>query len=133
MHFDDGHGGEGPDVVGVEDAEQSLGDFGELVVDFEVDAGGEEGEGFEEALDVGIVAFVGFEDEAAGDFGVFLGEFGAKLAEVVEFVFVVEEEFVTHGIGSGRRLKPSLRAEAHATTHGVYTLAFSPELVFAVG
>jgi hypothetical protein len=67
----------------IEDAEQSLGDLGKLVVDFEMDAGGEEGEGFEEALDVRIVALIGFEDETAGDLGIFLSELGAELAEIV--------------------------------------------------
>jgi hypothetical protein len=80
----------------IEDAEQGLGDFGKFVVDFKMNAGGEEGEGFEQALDVRIVALIGFEDEAAGDFRIFLAELGAELAEVVEFALVVVQEFVTH-------------------------------------
>jgi hypothetical protein len=80
----------------VENAEERLSDLGKFVVDFEVDAGGQEGEGFEEALDVRVVAFVGFEDEAAGDFGVFLAELSAKLAEIGELAFVVKEKLVTH-------------------------------------
>jgi hypothetical protein len=62
VHFDDRHGREGADVMGIEDAEKRLSDLGEFVVYFEVNAGGQEGEGFEEALDVRIVALVGFED-----------------------------------------------------------------------
>ena len=77
MELDDRHGRDRPDVVRVNNAEKRLGNLRELVVDFEMDAGGEEGEGFEEALDVRIVALIGFEDETAGDLGIFLSELGA--------------------------------------------------------
>ena len=96
MHFHDRHGGQGADVMRIEDAEQSLSDFGKLVIDFEMYACGEERKGFKEPLYVRIVAFVRFEDQARGDFRVFCSEFGAELAEVVEFALVVEKELVTH-------------------------------------
>ena len=81
----------------IDDAEEGLGDLGELVIDFEVDAGGEEGEGLDHALDVGILAFVRFEAEARGDLGIFFGELRAHLAEECQLAFVVEEEVVAHG------------------------------------
>ena len=79
--FGDRHGGDGPDEVGIDDTEEGLGDFGELVVDFEVNAGGQESERFDHAFDVGILALGGLEKKAAGDFGVLIGELGAHLAQ----------------------------------------------------
>jgi hypothetical protein len=61
----------------IENAEESLGDLGEFVVDFEMNAGGQEGEGFQQTLYMRVVALIGFEDESTGDFWVFLAEFGA--------------------------------------------------------
>ena len=67
----------------IEDAEQRLRDLRKLVVDLQVNARGEKGERFQQALDVRIVAFVRLQDQPPGDFRVFLAELRAKLAKVV--------------------------------------------------
>ncbi len=80
----------------VNDAEQRLCDFGELVIDLEVDAGGQECEGFDQAFDVRVFALIGFEDKARSNLGILAGELHAHLAQEGEFAFVIKEEIVTH-------------------------------------
>jgi hypothetical protein len=85
--------------MGVNGLKEGLGEAGELGVEFEVDAGGEVGEAFEEALDVGVGADVlagGVDGEAPGDFRVFSGELRRGLAEVAELVVVVVYETLIH-------------------------------------
>jgi hypothetical protein len=90
VELDHRHGRNGAQVVGIQNAEQGLGDFRKLVVDFEVDARGQEGEGLQHALDVRVLALVGFKHQAGGDLGVLGGELGAHLAQKRQFPFVVQ-------------------------------------------
>ena len=61
VELDDRHRRNGPQVMRIKDIEQRLGELGELIIDFEVDAGGEKSKAFEHALDVGILALVSLE------------------------------------------------------------------------
>ena len=80
----------------VKNAEQCLGDLRKFVVDFEMDTRREERECFQQSFYMRIVALVGLQDEAPCDFRIFLTELRAKLAEIIEFALVIEEQFVTH-------------------------------------
>ena len=94
--FGHGHGRHRAQIVGMQNAEHRLGDFGELVVDLEVDAGGEEGEGFEHTLDMRVFALIGLEHEAGGYLGILGGELDAHLAQEGEFALVVEQQVIPH-------------------------------------
>ena len=80
----------------IHDTQERFADLGEIVVDLEVHARGEEGEAFEQALDVRVGALVGLEQQARRDLGVALGEGGAGTAEEGELLLVVSEQLVTH-------------------------------------
>ncbi len=73
----------------IENTEERLGNFGEFVVNFEVDARCEKGEGFDEAFNVRVFAGVGTKNEARGNFGIFFGELGAHLAQKGELALVI--------------------------------------------
>ncbi len=79
------------EVVRVEDVEQRLGDFGELVVDLQVDATGEKRERFDHALDVRILALVVLEQQPPGDLRVLVGELRPHLPKKAELALVVIE------------------------------------------
>jgi hypothetical protein len=85
----DRHGGNGADVMRIKNAEKGLSDFRKIVVDFEMDAGGEKGESLNEALDVRVFTDVRAEDEARGDLWIFFGKLSAHLAQEREFAFVI--------------------------------------------
>ena len=57
-----------------------LADLREIVVDLEVDAGGEEREAFEHTLDVRVFALVGLELQPGGDLGILLGKLDAPFS-----------------------------------------------------
>ncbi len=73
----------------VEDPEQGFGDFREIVVNFQVDAGGEKGEGLDQALDVRVGALIALQQLARGNLGVALGELRAHLAHEGQLIFVI--------------------------------------------
>ena len=72
VELHDGGGRNGANVMRVEHAEQGFRDFREFVVNFEMDAGSQKGEGLDEAFDVGILATVGIEQQTRGDLRIFL-------------------------------------------------------------
>jgi hypothetical protein len=82
--------------VWINDAEESFGDLRKLIVNFEVHAAGEEGERFQEAFDMRVLALGVFQDESAGDFWIFFCKIRAHLTDKAEFAFVVKEKVVTH-------------------------------------
>ena len=65
-----------------------------------IDAGGQEGEAFQQALHVGIFALAGFEQQAAGHLGILVGELRAEIAEIGEFLRIVKQQIVAHGYDS---------------------------------
>ncbi len=91
--------GMGRMIVRVKNREERLDDFRKFVVDFEMDASGEKGEGLEHALNMGIFAFPGFELKTAGDFGITLRELGSGMAEEAQLTFVIEEQIVAQATG----------------------------------
>ncbi len=98
LKFRHRHGGYGPQIMRIEDAQQRFGDFRKLVVYFEMNARREEREGLQHTFHVRILALVGFEQKARGDLGILLRELRAHLAEKRQFPFVIEKQFVTHQI-----------------------------------
>ena len=80
----------------VDDAQQRLGDLRELVIDLEVDTGGEERERLQQPFDVGIFAFVRLEVQARRDLRILLGKLRAHPAQEAELAFVVQQQFVAH-------------------------------------
>jgi hypothetical protein len=75
--------------VGVEHLQQALGEARELGVELELDARGQKGHPFEQALDIRVVHLDAFHAQAPGDLGEGLGELGPHLAEVEELLVVV--------------------------------------------
>ena len=80
----------------IDDIEERFADLGEIIVDLEVDARSQEGEGLEQALHVRVGAFIGLEQQARGHLGVALGELRPGAAEEAELLLVVVEQLVTH-------------------------------------
>src|SRR5262249_52017611 len=87
------HGRQRREKAGKHHLQEVLRKGGKLRVDLELDAGGEEGEALEQALDIRIGAFgYAFEREAPSDLGKLLGELGRALPHVQQLVVVVLEE-----------------------------------------
>jgi hypothetical protein len=84
------------EVVRVHHVQQVLREAGKLGVDLELDAGGEKGKRFQQALDVGIGAFERLDAEPAGDLGKLLRELLPGLADVLQLAVVVVEEARIH-------------------------------------
>jgi hypothetical protein len=88
LEFHHRHGRNGADVVGVEDMQQGFGYFGKTVVDFLMDPPAEKGKGLDQPLGMGIFAFIRFELETAGDFGILFGKFRPHLPHKGKFPFI---------------------------------------------
>src|SRR6516165_2608103 len=82
----------------VEDVEQGVGQLGEFVVDLVAHAGREQGERFDEALDVRIRAAAMFEHEPAGRRGILRRELAGHLADEQQLAFVVREKGLAHAL-----------------------------------
>ncbi len=82
MKLHNGHRGNRPDVVRIENREQSFSDFRKFIVNFQMDAGSQERGGFNQAFDMGILAPSRLEQQTGGNFRVFLREVGAHLTQV---------------------------------------------------
>jgi hypothetical protein len=99
---DDGHGRDRREEMRINGLEESLGKAGELGIELEMNAGGEPGEAFEQAFDIGVgtdFAGIAVETEAAGDGGIFFGKLSRHLAEVAELgVIKIYETFVHRSI-----------------------------------
>ena len=80
----------------VKDAEQSLCDLGQLVVQLAVNAARQKSKSLNETLDVRVLTFVLFKDEPARDFGVSLREFRPQLAQEGQLALVVGQKVVSH-------------------------------------
>jgi hypothetical protein len=73
----------------VHDVEEGLTDLGEVVVDPSVHPGGQKGETLQEALDMGVVAPVGFQPQGFSDFLVLGAELGPEATEESQLLFVI--------------------------------------------
>src|SRR5579871_2078768 len=82
----------------IQDAQESFRDLRELIVDLQVNARRKKRESFEQPLDVWILALIGFriQDQPRSDLWILSREFRAQLPQEVQFVFVVEQQLVTH-------------------------------------
>ena len=91
VHFKlhNGHGGDGRQIVRIEDVKQRLGQFRKFIIKFVMNARRQKGEPFDEAFDVGIGAAVRFELQAAGGGRIFLGKVLSKLANELQFALIV--------------------------------------------
>ena len=81
----------------VHHVEKGLGNFREVVVQAQVDAGGQQGDRFNEALDVRVFAAVGLQLEPRRHLRILGGELSAHLAEEGQLAFVVTQQFIAHG------------------------------------
>ena len=80
----------------VKDAEQSLCDLGQLVVQLAVNAARQKSKSLNETLDVRFLTFVLFKEEPARDFRVSLREFRPQLAQEGQLALVVSQKVVSH-------------------------------------
>jgi Tat protein secretion system quality control protein TatD with DNase activity len=76
----------------VDEFRQVLGEARELGVDLHLHARGQEGEAFQQALDIRVGALEAFEAEAAGDLRVLDRELAAHLAQVLQLLAVVAQQ-----------------------------------------
>ena len=86
------HGGDGAQVMRIENVEKRLGDLGEFVIDLVMDAPGYQGKGLDEALDVRVLALIGLKGQPPGDLGIARGKFLTQAANETQLVFVVREQ-----------------------------------------
>ena len=80
----------------VQDAEQGVGQFREVVLELGPGAGVEVGERLDEPLDVRVLAGVRAEAQASGDLRVGLGELGPEPADVGQLAVVERQQLVGH-------------------------------------
>ena len=91
------HGGNGPGVVRVHHVQQCLRDFREIVVQPEVNAGGQQRHRFDQPLHVRILAAVRLEQQPRRHLGILLGEFRALLAQERQLALVISQQLIAHG------------------------------------
>ena len=80
----------------IEDVEQRLGQFRQIVVELAPDPCSQEGEGFDQPGDVRILDRILAQPQPAGDLRVRLRELRGKPADVIQFPVVVWEKIVNH-------------------------------------
>src|SRR5262249_40489190 len=76
--------------------EQRVAHLRQLVVELVPQPCGQERDGFDEALDVRVLAAIGVEREPAGDLRVLGGELAAQLAEIAELALEVRAQLLAH-------------------------------------
>jgi hypothetical protein len=89
VHARDRAGRERAQVMRVEDVEQRFGEFGVVVVEALGDAGVQQRERFDHALDVRVFAHLAADEQLAGDPGVALGKFARMAAQEAELLLVI--------------------------------------------
>jgi hypothetical protein len=82
--------------MGIEHPEERVRDLRELVVDLKVNPRREQCKGLDEAFDMGIFTFIGFEEQPTRHLGIRLGEFLPQLSEDRQFPLVVFEQRLLH-------------------------------------
>ena len=87
-----GHGRHRGQVVRVDNLQQVLGEVRVAGIDFELHAGGEQPEAFQQAFDIGVCTVKAIQPQAAGYLGELTGELAAHFADVLQFAVIVFEE-----------------------------------------
>ncbi len=82
--------------MGIQHPEQGIGDFGELVMEFEMDTGGEKCERLDQPFDVRILTLIRLEKEPGGHFGIGLCELLTQLAKSRQLSLIVFEQCLLH-------------------------------------
>jgi hypothetical protein len=95
-HLHDRHGRNRRQVVRIEDVEERLRQFRQVVIELATDPGGEERERLDQTGDVRILNRVLTQAEAAGDLWVRFGKLRRQPADVVELPIVVGQQLVNH-------------------------------------
>ncbi len=80
----------------VEDVQQRFGDFREIVVDLLVDPSADEGKSLDQPFGMRVLALIGFEQQATGDLGVFLGKFRPHFANEGKLPLIVFQQRIVH-------------------------------------
>ena len=101
----DGQRGDGAKVAGVDGADEGFADLGEIVVDAAMDPRGEEREAFQQAIDVGIFAALGVEQEPAGNARILARKLPAHLAQIGQLALIVFQQFLAHAATLPRILR----------------------------
>ena len=96
LELDDRHRRHGGQVVGVEHAQQGVGELGELVVQLVLDPSGQQREGLDQPLDVGVGAAVGLQPQPARRGGILPGELLGELADEGQLALVVVVQRPAH-------------------------------------
>ena len=81
VELHDRHGGDGRQVVRVEHTQEGGRQLGEIVIKLVLDSTGQQGECFDQTLDVRIGAAIPFQTQPAGGGGVLLGKLIRELAD----------------------------------------------------
>ena len=118
LKLDDGLRRHGPEVVRVEHVQQRLGDFGELIVELAMHSAGQEREGFDQTLDVGIFAGIRLQQQTAGHLGIFFRELAGHLADELQLAFVVGQQFVDHAFPPETAMRRDSRCRETSNTTG---------------
>src|SRR4051812_46625909 len=96
----------------IDDLEQRLADFGNILINALMHARGEEREGLEHALDVRVLALAGLEVEPRRDLGILLREARAHAAQERQLALVVLQQLVIRHrhppAPSWRRVRPAV-------------------------
>src|SRR5262249_40463192 len=83
-------------VVGIQNPQQGVGQFGEFVVELVMDAPGQQGERFDEALDMRIGAESWLKAQPRGGRRILPGEILGKLPDENQLTLVVRKKRVDH-------------------------------------
>ena len=103
VELDDGHRGHRRQVMGIQDAQQSIRDFGKLILQLQADPGRQERERFDHALDVGIFRLAGLpiQIQPIGNLRPVAGKLRSQAANVVQLVLILNfERIARHYVDS---------------------------------
>ena len=95
-HLYDRHRRDRGQVVRVKHPQQRVAELGEIVVEFMADAGVEVGKGLDQPLDMRVFDGIGADAQPRRDLRVGLGELRRQLADLVELIGIVGQQFLRH-------------------------------------
>ena len=80
----------------IQDVEEGFGQLRQLIVELPVNPGGQEGEAFQQAFDVRILAAIRLQSEPLSDLPMFLGKLRAHLAQKAQLPLVIADQLIRH-------------------------------------